>query len=473
MSGKVLNSKTTDSYTFSPDKHRAIAEAPFTNCNSLLSIADSSDFLSQTGYLPEDTSDLAQWSSNFSPHQPPLLSTRNDVSHEEHSQGHPSFSLPTINPRSATSLPQLPQDDMPQALDSLIDFAVSSPCAGSLTFLGGSSHDDENAFLETAGLCVSPGFSAEEVDDPSIDISWTTRSPGRFQLSPTLHGRSRGDSTLDQDDTIDMNHGWNNGDGLEDSNREKNPRRHKMPRTSSMLDSTQPTRQGVRTSPCMSSETLPKSDSMDAARTEDPGDSTSIRCANCSTQNTSLWRHHHDGHTLCNACALFYKLHGRLRPLSMKTDVIRRRNRNGANNLAGRTGRAPQTSLRRGSMEHVSTSKSGQRNSRSRLPQCTAGVPNSDIPNKKSAVVGATAALTTGDRMGASTDRSASHETPTILQSGTERDQENGIRVLGSASSPSAMVAPGLAAANSAQQSSSIHGRQGAGHKWEWLTMTL
>lgn len=478
MSGKEFDSKTIDSHTLSPDKHRAIADAPFTNCNSLLSIADFSDLLTQTGYLPENTSDLAQWSSNFTPRQSPLLSTRNDASHETQSQGHPSFSLPTINPHGTTSsLPQLQQDDMSQALDSMIDFPMSAPCPGSLAFLGGPSDDDENALLQTS-LCVSPGLSVEEAYDPSIDISWTAQSPGRFQLLSTLDDRSRGHAALDQNDTMDMDHGWNKGDGLEGSDREQNPRHQKVPRTSSILGSTQPTRQGGRTSPCMSSSTLPKSDSMHAARAEDPRDtgqsSTSIRCANCSTQNTSLWRHHHDGHTLCNACALFYKLHGRLRPLSMKTDVIRRRNRNGTNNLAARSARPPQTSVRRGSIEQVSTSKSGRRDNPSRLPQCTAGVPNSDIPNRKSSVIGATAPpLTTGARMGASTDRTVGQETPTTSQprmvKGPGSDQENNT----CAPSRPDMVAPGPEAANPAPQSNSIHGRQGAGHKWEWLTMTL
>lgn len=30
---------------------------------------------------------------------------------------------------------------------------------------------------------------------------------------------------------------------------------------------------------------------------------------------------------LCNACGLFLKLHGRARPISLKTDVIKSRNR--------------------------------------------------------------------------------------------------------------------------------------------------
>ncbi|KAI7956675.1 hypothetical protein MJO28_003770 [Puccinia striiformis f. sp. tritici] len=50
-------------------------------------------------------------------------------------------------------------------------------------------------------------------------------------------------------------------------------------------------------------------------------------CANCGTLNTPLWRRNHLGATLCNACALFQKMKGRPRPMSLKTNVIKPRNR--------------------------------------------------------------------------------------------------------------------------------------------------
>ncbi|KAJ2918017.1 hypothetical protein MD484_g2382, partial [Candolleomyces efflorescens] len=48
-------------------------------------------------------------------------------------------------------------------------------------------------------------------------------------------------------------------------------------------------------------------------------------CTNCQTTNTPLWRRDPEGQPLCNACGLFYKLHGVVRPLSLKTDVIKKR----------------------------------------------------------------------------------------------------------------------------------------------------
>ncbi|KAI9695701.1 MAG: hypothetical protein M1820_008464 [Bogoriella megaspora] len=50
-------------------------------------------------------------------------------------------------------------------------------------------------------------------------------------------------------------------------------------------------------------------------------------CQNCSTSTTPLWRRDELGSVLCNACGLFLKLHGRSRPISLKTDVIKSRNR--------------------------------------------------------------------------------------------------------------------------------------------------
>ncbi|RUP44388.1 hypothetical protein BC936DRAFT_149541 [Jimgerdemannia flammicorona] len=58
------------------------------------------------------------------------------------------------------------------------------------------------------------------------------------------------------------------------------------------------------------------------------------KCTNCETTTTPLWRRNPEGLPLCNACGLFLKLHGVVRPLSLKTDIIKKRNRGGGVNAA-------------------------------------------------------------------------------------------------------------------------------------------
>ncbi|KAH3684408.1 hypothetical protein WICPIJ_004594, partial [Wickerhamomyces pijperi] len=52
----------------------------------------------------------------------------------------------------------------------------------------------------------------------------------------------------------------------------------------------------------------------------------STECFNCHTTKTPLWRRDTSGNIMCNACGLFQKLHGTMRPLSLKTDIIKKRN---------------------------------------------------------------------------------------------------------------------------------------------------
>nr|BAN20685.1 transcription factor GATA-4 [Riptortus pedestris] len=52
-----------------------------------------------------------------------------------------------------------------------------------------------------------------------------------------------------------------------------------------------------------------------------------VSCANCHTNNTTLWRRNNTGEPVCNACGLYFKLHGVNRPHTMKKDGIQTRKR--------------------------------------------------------------------------------------------------------------------------------------------------
>jgi len=52
-----------------------------------------------------------------------------------------------------------------------------------------------------------------------------------------------------------------------------------------------------------------------------------LMCSNCGTSKTSLWRRNQNGEPVCNACGLYFKLHGVVRPQTMKKDSIQTRKR--------------------------------------------------------------------------------------------------------------------------------------------------
>ncbi|UZJ54494.1 hypothetical protein CBS101457_003814 [Exobasidium rhododendri] len=84
-------------------------------------------------------------------------------------------------------------------------------------------------------------------------------------------------------------------------------------------------------------------------------------CSNCNTTKTPLWRRDPEGQPLCNACGLFLKLHGVVRPLSLKTDVIKKRNRAGTSGTGAsvpKEGAAKSTVISSSNSNSSSTSSS-------------------------------------------------------------------------------------------------------------------
>ena len=147
-------------------------------------------------------------------------------------------------------------------------------------------------------------------------------------------------------------------------NRDQDPRRQKIPRTTS--------------TPALSNQHMPGADSSPGesgfssrqpSRPGSPGPKSTDQngvpttCTNCFTQTTPLWRRNPEGHPLCNACGLFLKLHGVVRPLSLKTDVIKKRNRGSGSTvpMSSAATRASKKASRKNSVQQtpVSTPTSG------------------------------------------------------------------------------------------------------------------
>ncbi|KAI9006236.1 hypothetical protein BC832DRAFT_592320 [Gaertneriomyces semiglobifer] len=84
-----------------------------------------------------------------------------------------------------------------------------------------------------------------------------------------------------------------------------------------------PTPKAAQTSPT----TTPTSTASAKSRKQGTPLHLNTQCSNCQTTKTTLWRRDPNGDPLCNACGLFWKLHGVKRPLSLKSGVIRKRNR--------------------------------------------------------------------------------------------------------------------------------------------------
>eukprot|EP00093_Oithona_nana_P013845 13845.XXX_188608_189796_1 [CDS] Oithona nana genome sequencing. len=79
-------------------------------------------------------------------------------------------------------------------------------------------------------------------------------------------------------------------------------------------------------------------------------------CANCQTHKTSLWRRNKDGSPVCNACGLYFKLHGCQRPITMRKDKVQPRKR------------------KDGSSSKTSSRKSGLLNKRQQHPNCRSSI---------------------------------------------------------------------------------------------------
>jgi GATA-binding protein, other eukaryote len=216
--------------------------------------------------------------------------------------------------------------------------------------------DDSTTFAHRTIMMPS---DYSPMEDPSLDIhagiQWDPSLPGQFNAARYPAGPPRKSVTIGGTETVLSAQDWGQGDHLVRShessasvsdmrNRGSDSRKPKIARTISTPNASQLVQpsmgRGAHSSPNsppasgFSSAAPSRPGSPNGTKGGDPGaNGVPTTCTNCFTQTTPLWRRNPEGHPLCNACGLFLKLHGVVRPLSLKTDVIKKRNRGSGNSM--------------------------------------------------------------------------------------------------------------------------------------------
>lgn len=243
---------------------------------------------------------------------------------------------------------------------------IQMPQDNMFSFGADSDDEDNNAFADRN---VSMQKDMSSSLDESGAMGWDASLPGQFSTQaarfpggPTRKQVMIGGTTTD---FVDNNGDWESN-GLERSQSQSfrggNLRRQhpKLPRNAStpvhfggQQNGFEQLAQSMQSSPAGDGNgTMSGFSSVAPSRPSSPpmskqGSTTNLQtaagngndgnapttCTNCFTQTTPLWRRNPEGQPLCNACGLFLKLHGVVRPLSLKTDVIKKRNRGSGTNV--------------------------------------------------------------------------------------------------------------------------------------------
>lgn len=210
-----------------------------------------------------------------------------------------------------------------QSLNSPASSAAQTPTIESGSFLegyyGGGTGRNNMSFasqMRTVSSTTSFANMSNSVDngrssvkmEPNQDIMMVDSSSSQSNLSPAINFR-RQSSTA--------------------STIKKKPTTSKLTKAKRNSSATQLSNAAsLATTSAGSAAATPISSSAPAKKTDTTSTSNAnTRCTNCNTQTTPLWRRNPEGQPLCNACGLFLKLHGVVRPLSLKTDVIKKRQR--------------------------------------------------------------------------------------------------------------------------------------------------
>ena len=273
---------------------------------------------------------------------------------------------------------------------------------------GADSDNDEDDGVAFPDRSMMMQTEYSPMEDPSFELQsglhWETSLPSQFNTMVARYpaGPPRKQVTIGGTETAPTPHDWAQGGSLgraqasatsvSDVRIRGQDRRQKIPRTSSTPNATQLAHQTLNLQRAQSSPNSPPESNLSSAAPSRPdspsgnkgGEQNGVptTCTNCFTQTTPLWRRNPEGNPLCNACGLFLKLHGVVRPLSLKTDVIKKRNRGsgGAVPVGTTSTRSKKPAARKNSIQQATvttpTSAKGQGTYSSESPPSAQGSTN-------------------------------------------------------------------------------------------------
>ncbi|KAI7615019.1 hypothetical protein KC343_g10266 [Hortaea werneckii] len=241
--------------------------------------------------------------------------------------------------------------DMPQPMSN--DFqqphGIPIPRHENMFIFGGDDDEDDDSMqLHDPSMMGHQAYSPME--DPAMETGgfhWDHTLSNQYNPSSSRYpgGPPKKGVTIGPTEMIPPRD-WGNSGGLGRShgsaasvsdfrNRGGDARNKKIPRTTS-TPNTAGMATGMFSIRTQSSPSSPHESAFGSAVPSRAGSPSNeggapTTCTNCFTQTTPLWRRNPEGNPLCNACGLFLKLHGVVRPLSLKTDVIKKRNRGSGN----------------------------------------------------------------------------------------------------------------------------------------------
>ncbi|CAI4211122.1 unnamed protein product [Parascedosporium putredinis] len=299
-----------------------------------------------------------------------LISAARDNSSSQDSPAARPASLrtPSAYSTAPSSFGHIDPSQVFQQHDQMVRSPRSSHTNDNMFSFGADSDDEEAGGVFSERNTAMPGNFSPAMEDSS-SLQWDASLPGQFSTQAARYpgGPPRKTVTIGgtTTDYVETSGDWESGMNRSQSQNFKSSadKRQRLPRTSSTSSTTRLMNQrgsGSDRTARSTPSSPPGDGGMSALSSAAPsrqstpppskhGSTTNLQnagngqgessapttCTNCFTQTTPLWRRNPEGQPLCNACGLFLKLHGVVRPLSLKTDVIKKRNRGSGPNVPG------------------------------------------------------------------------------------------------------------------------------------------